>query len=189
MRPFFEATPEYRRVNRKESFDNWDVPIDTLEVWEILLPEAVKEFRALKRLRHRSIHFNVSTYSTLRHDALAAILHMRIIIEQQFGSFALRPWFIAGTLGHVFIRKSFETHPFVMKYFIPRCPFVGPLFGMGQTEVGGWEVFDVPDYGDGDLTDEEFACRYNERDPSQVLTARPTLVRAPKETTPVNRPS
>lgn len=178
MRPFFIATPEYRRVYRKSSFDNWDVPIDTLEAWDILLPEAVTEFRALKLLRHRSIHFNPSTYATLRDDALAAILHMRTIIEQQFGSFAVRPWFIPGALGHVFIRKSFETHPFVATYFLPRCPFVGPLFGMGLAESGGWEVYDAPDYGDGQCSDEEFAQRYNERDPAQVVTERPICERA-----------
>ena len=175
MRPFFTATPEYRRVHRKDFFDKWDVPVDTLEAWNILLPEAVTEFRALKLLRHRSIHFNVSTYSTLRDDALAAILHMRAVIEQQFGSFALRPWFIPGTAGHVFIRKSYETNPFVMKYFVPRCPFVGPLFGMAFTETDGWKVFDMPDDGDENWTDEEFARRYNERDPAQVLTEPPTL--------------
>lgn len=179
MRPFFKQTPEYRRVQRNDSFDNWDVPINTLEAWNILLPEAAKELRALKRLRHRSIHFNVSTYSTLRDDALAAILHMRAIIEQQFGSFALKPWFIPGTSGHVFIRKSFETNPFVVKYFIPRCPFVGPLFGMGIAESGRWEFYDVPDYGDGDWTDEEFARQYNERDPSKVLTEHPKFDRDP----------
>lgn len=178
MRPYFTATPEYARVSRKNSFDNWDVPINTLEAWDILLPAAVTEFRALKILRHRSIHFNVGTYSTLRGDALAAILHIRTIIEQQFGSFAVRPWFIEGTKGHVFVRKSFENHPFVKTYFLPHCPFVGPLFGMGRDEVGRWEFYDIPDYGDGNCTDEEFAGRFNDRDPRKVMTEKPTLVRA-----------
>jgi len=175
MRDHFKATPEYRNVYRKDSFDNWDLPIDTLEAWNILLPEAVTEFRTLKQLRHRSIHFNVSTYSTLRDDALAAILHMRTIIEQQFGSFAVRPWFIPGTKGHVFIRKAFETHPFVQAYFIPKCPFVGPLFGMGHSEGGGWEIFDVPDYGDGECSDHEFAKLFNERAPEEVMTEAPAF--------------
>lgn len=178
MRPFFKTTPEYRHIYRKNSFDNWEIPINTLEAWDILLPAAVKEFRALKDLRHRSIHFNASTYTTLKSDTLAAVLHMRTIIEQQFGSFAVRPWFITGTRGHVFIRKSFEDHPFVKTYFIPRCPFVGPLFGMGVRENGVWEVYDVPDYGDGTCTDEEFAQFYNERDPEKVLRERPTIERA-----------
>lgn len=174
MRDHFKATPQYRHVYRKDSFDNWDVPIDALEAWDILLPEAVTEFRALKLLRHRSIHFNVSTYATLRDDALAAILHLRTIIEQQFGSFAARPWFISGTLGHCFIRKGFEDHPFIATYFIPHCPFVGPLFGMGLGDRG-WEFYDRPDYGDGDWTDEEFAVVYNEREPAQVVTEPPTI--------------
>ncbi|WP_444443911.1 hypothetical protein [Rhodobacter capsulatus] len=61
MRPMFQNTAEYQKVYRKNSFDNWDAPISTLEAWGILLPEVAKEFRELKVLRHRSIHFNKST--------------------------------------------------------------------------------------------------------------------------------
>lgn len=174
MRPYFTGTPEYRHVYRKSSFDNWEVPIATLEAWEILLPRAAKEFRALKALRHRSIHFNVSTYSTLREDALAGILHMRAIIEEQFGSFARRPWFIPGSTGHVFIKKEYESHPFVRTYFLPRCPFVGPLFGMSHG-ADGWEFHDLPDYGDGAWTDEEFVREYQQRDPQKVMLGPPDL--------------
>ena len=172
MRHFFKLEPEYKKVYRKDSFDDWNVPIATLEAWHILLPTAVTEFRALLQLRHRSVHFNAGTYNTLRDDALAAVLHMRLIIEQQFGSFAARPWFISGTKGHVFIKKEYEIHPFIMAYFIPHCPFVGPLFGMNYDEAG-WHIFDVPDYGDGMWTDEEFAREYNERDHTKVVTEPP----------------
>ena len=171
LRPYFTATPEYRKVHRKQSFDDWRLPIDTLEAWRILLPVAAREFRALMPLRHRSIHFNVETYGRLRDDALAAILHMRAIIEQQFGSHGLRPWFIKGTHGHAFIRKDFEEHPFVRTYFIPRCPFVGPLFAMSHGP-DGWRAHDRSDYGEGAWTDEEFAAAYNNRDPAQIV--RPT---------------
>lgn len=169
LRAFYRATPEYRRVYRQNSFDDWRVPIDVLEAWEVLLPAAAAEFRALMPLRNRSIHFNLGTYATLREDALAAILHMRTIIDQQFGTFALRPWFIEGTLGHVFIRKAYETHPFIRTYFLPHCPLVGPLFAMRHGQRG-WEFFDVEDYGDGEWSDEEFAARYNDRDPEAVVT-------------------
>ena len=84
MRGHFTATPEYKKVYRKDSFDDWRLPIDTLEAWGILLPDAVIEYRALMDLRHRSIHFNRETTNALRDDALAAIIHMRTIIEQQF---------------------------------------------------------------------------------------------------------
>ena len=173
MRGSFKGTPEYKHVYRKDSFDKWEVPIGTLESWGILLPEAAVEFRALKALRHRSIHFNVSTYSTLREDALAAVIHVRTIIEQQFGSFAVRPWFISGTKGHVFIKKEWETHPFILTYFVPNCPFVGPLFGMDPDENGAWNVFDKADYGEGEWTDEQFAREYNQRDPELVVKDQP----------------
>jgi hypothetical protein len=180
MRPMFTGTQEYKRVSRNDSFDNWCVPIKTLEAWGILLPEAVTEFRALKTLRHRSIHFNVSTYKTLREDALAAILHMRTIIDCQFGAWGPRPWFIKGTIGHMFVAKSYEFHPIVRTYYAPQCAFVGPLFGMRHGENGnGWEIMDVPDYGDGDWTDEEFAQRYNERDSKQVMKEPPCMEWAP----------
>lgn len=171
MRGHFTATPEYKKVYRKDSFDDWRLPIDTLEAWGILLPDAVVEYRALMGLRHRSIHFNPETTNALRDDALAAIIHTRTIIEQQFASHAVRPWFIANTLGHAFIRKDYEGHPYIRAYFLPNCPFVGPLFGMAPGK-GGWEFFDLPDYGDGDWTDDEFAAAYNDRDPT--LVAGPT---------------
>nr|WP_321981085.1 hypothetical protein [uncultured Cohaesibacter sp.] len=175
MRPMFKHTSEYRRVHKKQSFADWDVPINTLEEWGVLLPEVVSEFRLLKELRHRSIHFNVSTYETLHEDALASVLHMRTIIDFQFGTWGPRPWFIRGTKGHMFIAKDYETHPFVRTYFTPRFAFVGPLFGLRHTENGQWDVMDVPDYGDGEWTDEEFAQQYNERNPEQVVKEPPEM--------------
>lgn len=167
MRGHFTGTPAYRKVHAKKSFDDWRVPIDTLESWDILLPQAVIEFRALMGLRHRSIHFNPSTTQNLRDHALAAVIHMREIIEQQFASHALRPWFMPNTLGHVFIRKEWEAHPYVRAYYLPNCPFVGPLFGMAPGP-GGWQFYDHADYGDGDWSDDEFAEAYNQRDPEMV---------------------
>lgn len=167
LRHFFRDTPEYKKIYRKNSFDNWDIPIDVLEAWDILLPDALHEFRALKVLRHRSIHFNPSTYATLKDDALAAVLHMRTIIEAQFGSHGPHPWFLKGTTGHLFIAREFETDPFVQTYYLPNCPFVGPLFSMEHSPEG-WQFIDFPDYGEGDWTDEEFAARYQDRDPEAV---------------------
>lgn len=33
LRHDYRHTPEYKNVYRKDSFDNWDVPINTLESW------------------------------------------------------------------------------------------------------------------------------------------------------------
>ncbi len=167
MRGHFTGTRAYPKVHAKKSFDDWRVPIDALENWNILLPQAVTEFRALMNLRHRSIHFNPSTTQNLREHALAAVVHMRTIIEQQFASHALRPWFIPNTIGQIFIRKDWESNPYVQAYYLPNCPFVGPLFGMAPGPRG-WQFYDQADNGDGEWSDEEFAAAYNDRDPADV---------------------
>jgi hypothetical protein len=167
LRDQYKHTPEYKHVHRKSSFDDWRVPINALEAWGMLLPKAVTEFRALHALRNRSIHFRLGTYSTLREDALAAVLHMREIIEQQFGSFGPHPWFIPGTAGQVFIKKEFEKNPFVRAYFLTNCPFVGPLFSIDFV-AGSPRFNDFLDYGDGIWSDDEFAAQFNERDPNKL---------------------
>lgn len=167
LRAAYTGRPEYKRVARKDSFDDWRVPIDTLEAWGVLLPAAVVEFRTLMTLRHRSIHFNAGTYGTLREDALAAIRHLREIIEQQFCAFGARPWFITGTRGLIFIRRDWETDPFVRTYYLPHCPFVGPHVGISFE--GGLRIHDRHDYGDGAWTDEEFAAVYEGRTPEEVM--------------------
>jgi hypothetical protein len=166
LRDFYKSTPEYKRVYKKDSFDNWQVPIDVLETWGVLLPKAVQEFRALKALRHKSVHFNAGTYAALREDSLTAIQHMREIIEQQFTSFGDRPWFIKGTRGFVFIKREWEENPFVKSFYLPSCPFVGPYFAISFER--GLQYIDHTDYGDGEWTDEEFAAVFEARSPDQL---------------------
>ena len=167
LRHFFKGTPEYSRVYRKESFDDWRVPIDTLEAWGVLLPEVVTEFRSLMDLRHRSIHYNASTYGTLQSDALAAVLHVREIIDRQFTAFGDRPWFIKGTRGFIFIKREWEEDPFIKTFYLPTCPFVGPHFAISFTN--GLTYCDRHDYGEGSWTDEEFAEAFETRTPDQVV--------------------
>jgi hypothetical protein len=156
LREFYRHTPEIRRVHRKSSFDNWPVAIEVICAWGVLLPKAVEEFRALMALRHHSVHFNISTYDSLKDDALAAIKHMSQIIEQQFSAFASRPLFIIGTKGHVFIKREWEDNLLIRTYFLPTCPFAGPCFSISFD--AGLSFHDYFDYGDGEWTDEKF-CR------------------------------
>ena len=58
------------------------------------------------------------------------------VIEYQFGAFGCRPWFIEGTLGMCFIKKDWEAHPFISKYYLPLCPKVGHLFTWMHTDTG-----------------------------------------------------
>jgi hypothetical protein len=170
IRDFYKHTQEYVGVRKQRSFANWKLVIDTLEAWNVLLPKAVIELRALMELLHRSIHFNDSTYANLQEDSLASIQHMNHIIDLQFSAFADRPWFIPGTRGYVFIRREWESEPFIKTYYLPSCPFVGPYFSISFDQ--GLTLYDHPDYGDGDWTDEEFATAFETRSPEQLATAR-----------------
>lgn len=167
LRDFYKSTPEYKRVYRKKSFDDWAVPIAALSAWQVLLPGVAEEFISLMSIRHRSIHFNVGTYQTLKQDSLDAILHLNRIIQMQFGAIGSQPWFLKGTLGHQFIARDWEECPFIQKYFLPKCPLVGPLFSMKYSEEG-WLIFDFLDYGAGDLTDEDFCREFNARTPEML---------------------
>lgn len=167
LRPFFSHTPQFRTVWKKKSFDKWGDAIDALEAWNVLLPEAVTRFRALGQLRNQSIHFNPETYGRLREDALAAVVDIREIIDQQFSTFAVRPWFIDGSLGACFIRKDAETDPFVRTYFLPNCLFVGPHY-IFRDKDGNLAAYDEADYGPGEVTDDEFQTQHRERKPEDL---------------------
>jgi hypothetical protein len=170
LRDSYKASEHYKRVYRKESFDDWPFLVSVLTDWKVLVEGVGAEFLALGELRNRSIHFNPETYQSLREDALAALLRLNKMIAKQFGYFGRQPWFIENTPGSQFIKREYERCPFVKVYLISRSGFVGPLYGMELQPHGGWIHLDYMDYGDGELTDEEFAEQYKERDPANVVS-------------------
>jgi hypothetical protein len=174
LRDDFRGTPEYRRVHSKSSFNNWHLATSTLLAWDVLLPDVAEEFSKLETLRHRSIHFNPHTYADLRDDALAAVAHIRLIIDRQFGWFGTQPWFIEGVLGASFIKREYETKPFIRRFFLPQCPFVGVRCAIEFDQNHRPRHIDFHDYGDGELTDEEFRDAFNSRDPASIANSSGT---------------
>ncbi|MGY4497070.1 hypothetical protein ACVWYH_000997 [Bradyrhizobium sp. GM24.11] len=181
LRDSFKSSEHYRKVYRKDSFDNWTFVASVLTDWNVLVDGVGAEFLALGELRNRSIHFDPDTYHSLREDALAALQRLNAIIAKQFGYFGLQPWFIDNTPGAQFVKRAYEDVPFVRTYIIPRSGFIGPLYGMDLSQ-GGWHHLDYADYGDGELSDEEFATRYRERDPEKVVS-RTMIEREQQKTT------
>ena len=122
LRDDYKHTPEYKTVHRKDSFDNWNVPIDVLESWGILLPEVAKQFRILRDMRHEAIHFRPEVDRNDRELALEAIQCLREIIRCQFSAFGPQPWFITGIPGEIYIKKNWESNPFIQKVYLRNCP-------------------------------------------------------------------
>lgn len=127
LRNYFKATPEYKEVYNKESFDNWESAIRILSSWNILLPTVVVNFEELKKIRNRAIHFNQETSSQDRKLALKAIQLISKIVNEQFGAFGNQPWLITGTKGAFFIKKDYEEDPFIKEIYLPNCISVSPF--------------------------------------------------------------
>lgn len=78
------------------------------------------------------------------------------IIDLQFGAFGDHPWFCS-VPGVVFIKKSFETDPFVKLVYIPNCALVGPEHRLEKDpETQRFVVRDREDYEEREVSDEEF---------------------------------
>ncbi|WKW52070.1 hypothetical protein [Rhodomicrobium lacus] len=169
LRDHYKSSPHYRRIYRKESFDDWRFAVCVLGDWGVLLPDVGPAFIELAGLRNRSVHFDPATYTTMREDALSALKTLGRIIQLQFGVFGQQPWFIDNTPGAQFIKRAYEDVPFVKTYIVPLSGFVGVEYGMDLTERG-WLHLDYHDYGPGDVDDAEYARLYRARDPSKVVT-------------------
>jgi hypothetical protein len=154
LREEFKNSPEYKRVYNRDSFDNWDIAINTLDAWNILLPEVVTEFRTLRDRRNDAIHFRPELDNNDRLLALAAIRSLNFIMENQFCAFGSQPWFVTGVPGEIYIKKEWEKQPFIRKMYLPNCASVGPKHKVES--VMPWAIRDDATYEDREITDEEF---------------------------------
>lgn len=162
LRERYANTRRYKGVARKNSLQNWHQAINVLREWDVLREEVVPPLRRLEELRQKAVHFlDPELIQGAREHAGEAMELMREIIELQFGSFGPHPWFITDIPGVVFVKKSWEDHPFVQLVYVPNCVLVGPnhFLETGQ-RPGEFKVIDDPDYEDRDITDEEFSKLY-----------------------------
>jgi hypothetical protein len=162
LRNDFKNSPEYKKVYRKDSFDDWDLAIDTLLSWQVLLPNVADRFRRLRDIRHRAIHFNPETDHNDRQLALRAMQELSAIIEGQFAGIGRQPWYISGIQVAAFVRRAAEQEPFVKRIILPSCRSVGYLHTLEHTS-GSWLVHDDHDYEDREISDEEFILLFNNR--------------------------
>lgn len=158
LRDNYKGKPGYDDFATVKSSSNWRKMIRTLESWEVLLPAAVTEFYALMESRHRAIHFNPATAERDREYAVEALKHLYEILAIQFGGLGQQPWFISGVKGTAFIRKEWESNPFVKLVYLPASMKVGPYHWM-EYKDGTWTIYDI-EYEDREISDEEFAHLY-----------------------------
>lgn len=156
LREDYRHTKEYKKVYRKESLDDWDLAIETLSNWTVLLPTVVESFQQLKEIRNQALHFNPETDTNDKEMSHEAISRIVSIIKGQFSGFGPQPWFIPGIAGAAYIKKEFEGQPFVKHIVIPSSVLVGPYHKL-ESGDGGWVVKDEYQYEKMEIADEEFA--------------------------------
>jgi hypothetical protein len=163
LRDNFRNTQEYRKVYRRNSFDNWDLAIATLESWRVLLPDTIKYFKKLKKLRNRSIHFNPITDTNDKELALEAIKILTDIIKTQFPVMGTQPWFIPNMKGESYIKKEYEDYPFIKNIYLPNAIYVGPYHKIEQKDNRS-VVVDNFNYDEKGISDDEYRkFRYGPR--------------------------
>jgi hypothetical protein len=155
LRDDYKNTPEYKKVFRKDSFDDWEIPIRTLKAWDILLPDVTENFLKLKDMRNRAIHFRPETDQNDRELALKAIHCLKSIIGNQFSSIGTQPWFITGVPGEIYIKQSWEKKPFIKKIYLPNCALVGPRHKIDSI-TPQVVIDDRFEYENRQISDEEF---------------------------------
>ncbi|SRR6266496_1052092 len=157
LRDDYKTTPEYKRVSKKDSFGNWDLAINTLEAWDVFLPEVTAEFRKLRDRRNDAVHFRPEVDTNDRELALGAVRSLESIVSNQFSAFGPQPWFITDIPGEIYIKKEWEKKPFVHKVYLPNCALVGPKHTIES--VMPWAVKDDYPYESIEITDEEFSSQ------------------------------
>jgi hypothetical protein len=158
LRDDFKTSEQYKRVYRKDSFDDWSLAIETLVAWDVLVPQAATDFRELMKKRHEGIHFRPETDRSPRALALEAIQCLQKIIGEQFSGFGPQPWFITNVPGEIYIKKEWESKPFIRLVYLSNGLPVGPKH---KIESMSPEIHIIdPDHlkSGPDISDDEYAA-------------------------------
>jgi hypothetical protein len=108
----------------------------------------------LHKARNDAIHFLPEADSNDRALAKDAIRLLEEVIGLQFPFMGRQPWFMNGVSGESYIRKQWESKPFIQRVYLPNCALVGPGHTL-KMEPGIATPRDYL-YEDREISDEEF---------------------------------
>jgi hypothetical protein len=163
LKNHYRHSKRYKEVANKESLQDWKKAISILSEWTILKtgtpekPGTVELFETLLALRNPSVHFDSDLHREVKNQAFLSVSLISRIIGELFTAFGLSEYFIPSTLGACYIKKEFETHPFVIEFYVPCSIHVGPRYEITKLFPPPVEFIDDYSYPNRELTDSEFA--------------------------------
>mgnify|MGYP001599004465 FL=1 len=153
LRDYYKTSEHYKRIYRKESFDDWSKSVGILWDWRVIASDDIKiKYEELKSIRHEVIHFN-----KLEDIEAKALNALRIIYDITTYFFAVghRDDIYFWTPGEIYVKKVAEQNPFVREMIIPHCILTG--YGHRIETVNGHHILrDEAAYECKEISDEEF---------------------------------
>jgi len=123
LRDYYKRSRHYKRIYRKESFDDWERSVGILSDWKVINSTDVKrEYKKLARIRRDVIHFN--TLEDIQGKALDALKAVHDITAYFF-AIGQREDIYFWCSGEVYVKKAAQRNPFVGEMILPHCVLVG----------------------------------------------------------------
>ena len=119
-RHHFATHAAYKKIHRKNSFDDWGRMLDIIEAWTLVSPKAINLFRELMPIRHATIHYNAG----YDFDAIAshAVNTLIAAVTEVFGVTNRKDIFMVFDVpGEVWVRSGAASLPFVKEFVLPHC--------------------------------------------------------------------
>lgn len=119
-RDHFKNSPEYKKVYRKSSFDDWGRMLDVIERWQLVPDTALQAFHRLMPIRHQTIHYNAD----YNFEAVAPVAVNNVVaaVTATFGVMNRRDIYLVFDVpGEVWVRSDAEGLAFVKEFVLPHC--------------------------------------------------------------------
>lgn len=155
-RHHFRYHASYKRIHRKDSFDDWALMIRLIEQWQLVPEKAIAQFRFLMPVRRDAVHYNRGyDFNGVAAPAINALISA---ISETFGVINRRDIYLVFDVpGEVWVRSAASSSPFVKEFVLPHCYFAHAVHDLDWDK--GRIVRITERLGKvGSLTDEEFVA-------------------------------
>jgi len=150
LKDYYKTSKHYKKVYNKQSFDQWDYPIEVLKDWWVISEEVASRFLKLKQYRNDSIHYNEGY--NFEDNAYDAIKTLANIIDLQFNYLNRKDLFwVFDVPGEIWVKTEAIENPFVKEFILPHCSLLGPYCEPHASPPKKWTFFPLKPFSDSEF--------------------------------------